>query len=224
MKKRVFAVLTAAAVAAGVFSGCEVTSESTHESSFNVETTVEEDAEEDDERAAAFATLQDDYAKMVEYYNEVTDYYMDDSVVQSDEVEKSLSEAKELIDEIGDIEEGDFADVDEINEMDKTVQGIIDGLSGVVGMMDDLTFEQVQENYRVMVDYYNQVEEYYMDDSIKQSDAVEKSLSEAKQLIEEIGEIEESDFANAGEMEEMNKTMQKIIDDLDDVVESMEAS
>ncbi len=52
-----------------------------------------------------------------------------------------------------------------------------------------MTFEDLQYNYSLLVDCYNQVEELYKNDAIAQDDDIESMLTEAKGLIDEMGEL-----------------------------------
>ena len=84
-----------------------------------------------------------------------------------------------------------------------------------------LTFEDLQDNYAILSDVYNQVEELYMNDQIAQDDEVESLLTEAKGIIDEMGEATEDDFASQDDYVQMNDSMATMIDALGKIVDGM---
>ncbi len=88
----------------------------------------------------------------------------------------------------------------------------------------EITFEDLQDNYVVLVDSYNQVEDLYMSDKIAQDDDIESLLSEAKGIIDEMGEATEDDFAGPEDYKAMNDSMASLIDSLGKIVDGMETT
>ncbi len=88
----------------------------------------------------------------------------------------------------------------------------------------EITFEDLQDNYAVLVDCYNQVEELYMNDQIAQDDEIESLLSEAKGIIDEMGEATEDDFSSQEDYKAMNDSMATLIDSLGNIVDGMETT
>ncbi|MBR6328554.1 MAG: hypothetical protein IKR68_02780 [Lachnospiraceae bacterium] len=87
-----------------------------------------------------------------------------------------------------------------------------------------ITFEDLQDNYKILVDCYNQVEDLYMNEQIAQSDETESLLTEAKGIIDEMGEATEDDFAGEQDMVDMNDAMATMIDALGKIVDGMETT
>ena len=85
-----------------------------------------------------------------------------------------------------------------------------------------ITFADLQKNYETMTDVYNKVNDLYMNDGIEQSDDVEELLTEAKGIIDEIGELTEDQFTDEQSMTDMNDSMVKIIEGLGNVVDMMD--
>ena len=86
---------------------------------------------------------------------------------------------------------------------------------------DGLTFEDLQDNYVILNDVYNQVEELYLNDQIAQDDDIESLLTEAKGIIEEMGEATEDDFTSQQDYKDMNDAMASLIDSLGVIVDGM---
>ena len=85
----------------------------------------------------------------------------------------------------------------------------------------ELTFEDLQDNYAILVDCYNQVEELYMNDQIEQDDDIESLLTEAKGIIDEMGEATEDDFGSEQDLQDMNDAMATMIDALGQIVDGI---
>ena len=86
----------------------------------------------------------------------------------------------------------------------------------------DLTFGDLQTNYGILVGCYNAVEELYMNDKIKQDDQVENLLAESKKVIDEMGQLQESDFKSQEDYQKMNDSMVTMIEALGKIVDSMQ--
>ena len=84
-----------------------------------------------------------------------------------------------------------------------------------------LTFQDLQNNYATLVDLYNQVEELYMNDQIAQDDNIESLLSEAKGLIDQMGEATEEDFSSEQDLQDMNDAMVTMAESLGKIVDGM---
>lgn len=88
----------------------------------------------------------------------------------------------------------------------------------------DITFDDLQTNYAILVECYNQVESLYMNEQIKQDDQVENLMGEAKKVIEEMGELQESDFKSQDDYKKMNDSMVTMIDSLGKIVDQMQVT
>ena len=88
----------------------------------------------------------------------------------------------------------------------------------------DLTFADLQTNYGILVDCYNEVEKLYMDKQIQQDDQVENLLAESKKVIEEMGQLQESDFKSQEDYQKMNDSMVTMIEALGKIVDSMQVA
>jgi len=87
---------------------------------------------------------------------------------------------------------------------------------------DDLTFEDLQNNYAILTEIYNYAEELYTSDLVAQSDEAEANLTEAKSLIDEIGELNEADFPDQASINEMNDSFVTLIDAIGAIVDTYE--
>lgn len=88
----------------------------------------------------------------------------------------------------------------------------------------DLTFADLQTNYGILVDCYNEVEKLYMDKQIQQDDQVENLLTESKKVIDEMGQLQESDFKSQEDYQKMNDSMVTMIEALGKIVDSMQVA
>ena len=74
-----------------------------------------EDSEDTEDTAAeassgqiTFSDLKDYYAALTDAYNAVVNAYNNDAIAQSDEIDKNLADAKDLMDQMGELSETDF--------------------------------------------------------------------------------------------------------------------
>lgn len=86
----------------------------------------------------------------------------------------------------------------------------------------DITFADLQTNYSILVDCYNQVQDLYMNNQIKQDDQIENLMGEAKKVIEEMGQLQESDFKSQDDYKKMNDSMVTMIESLGKIVDQMQ--
>ena len=86
----------------------------------------------------------------------------------------------------------------------------------------DITFSDLQTNYAILVECYNQVESLYMNKQIKQDDQVENLMGEAKKVIDEMGQLQESDFKSQDDYKKMNDSMVTMIESLGKIVDQMQ--
>ena len=233
MKKRVLAVLLASVLSCAMLTAC---GDDAADTAAAVEESAEAAAEEVAEASSEFTfeDLQENYAAMTEAYDAVEKLYMDDSIEQSDDVEELLTEAKDVISQMGELTEADFANESELLDMNNSILDILNALDKIIDMMDTTegaagsvsegAFADLQENYATLVETYNLVEDAYMNDAIAQDDTVEELLTEAKGIIDEMGELSESDFASDDDINAMNTSILQIMEGLDGVVDLMQAN
>ncbi len=227
MKKRVLAVLFASVLACSMLMAC-----GDEEATAVAEEATEAAAEASSE--FTFEDLQENYAAMTEAYDAVEKLYMDDAIEQSDDVEELLTEAKDVIDQMGELTEDDFANESELLDMNNSILDILNALDKIIDMMDTTdaasasgsvsegAFADLQENYATLVETYNLVEDAYMSDAIAQDDTVEELLTEAKGLIDEMGELSESDFTSDDDINTMNTSILQVMEGLDGIVDLMQ--
>ena len=84
-----------------------------------------------------------------------------------------------------------------------------------------MDMETLQSNFASLTDLYNTVVDLYKTDGIAQDDNVEDLLNEAKEIIDEMGEMDENDFADESEMEQLNDSMMTLMDALSDTIDAM---
>ena len=82
---------------------------------FRGQTEETEDSEDTEDTAAeassgqiTFSELKDYYAALTDAYNAVVNAYNNDAIAQSDEIDKNLADAKDLMDQMGELSKTDF--------------------------------------------------------------------------------------------------------------------
>ena len=99
-------------------------------------------------------TLQQNFATLSDLYQTVEDLYMhNDGIAQDDDVEDLLESAKEVIDEMGDLDENDFDGEDDMIQLNDSMVTLIEALGGIVDRMtiddedDDEDDDDVEMSY-----------------------------------------------------------------------------
>ena len=225
MKKKILAVVLAGVMAMSMLTACGGSAE-TAETTETADVETTEDAASDEACSdETFATLQDNYAVMVDAYNQVKDLYESDEIAGDAEIEDLMNQAADVINEMGEISQ------DTITEADAET---LNGLSGIVDAMEvngdgestadeacsDETFAALQDNYATLTDVYNTVYDAYMSDEIEQNDEIENALAQTADIMNEMGEISQ-DAITELDAETLNDTMLTLLDVLDAVVDAM---
>ncbi|XME02320.1 hypothetical protein QYZ88_016865 [Lachnospiraceae bacterium C1.1] len=161
MKRKLLALLMVGVFASCTLMGCggsssepaaeapaasEAPAESEEVAEEEVEETGEENVEEVDAEADAgdaegsgeltFADLQDNFAILKDLYDKVEAAYMDETIAQSDEVESLLTEAKDVIDQMGELKEEDFESQEDIQAINDSMVTMVEALGGIVDKME----------------------------------------------------------------------------------------
>ena len=239
MRKKILTVLLAGMMAMSTLAACGDAEETT-----DVKTTAESSADataaEEDESSdmcadETFETLQDNYATMVDCYNEVKDLYESDEIAADEDIENLMNEAADVINEMGEISQDSITEKD-AEDLNGAMVDILEGLSAAVDAMDttadvetadasgdvcsDDTFATIQDNYATLVNVYNVVYDAYMSDEIEQDDDIESALLQTADVMEEMGDISQDTITEA-DAESLNDSMVTLLQVLDAVVDAM---
>ena len=233
MKKKILAVVLAGVMAMSMLTACGGSAE-TAETTETADVETTEDAASDEACSdETFATLQDNYAIMVDAYNQVKDLYESDEIAGDAEIEDLMNQAADVINEMGEISQDTITEAD-AETLNGAMMDILDGLSGIVDAMEvngdgestadeacsDETFAALQDNYATLTDVYNTVYDAYMSDEIEQNDEIENALAQTADIMNEMGEISQ-DAITELDAETLNDTMLTLLDVLDAVVDAM---
>lgn len=233
MKKKILAVVLAGVMAMSMLTACGGSAE-TAETTETADVEITEDAASDEACSdETFATLQDNYAVMVDAYNQVKDLYESDEIAGDAEIEDLMNQAADVINEMGEISQDTITEAD-AETLNGAMMDILDGLSGIVDAMEvngdgestadeacsDETFAALQDNYATLTDVYNTVYDAYMSDEIEQNDEIENALAQTADIINEMGEISQDTITEL-DAETLNDTMLTLLDVLDAVVDAM---
>ena len=184
-----------------------------------------------------FADLQDNYALLSDLYDKVEAAYMDNSIAQSDEVEANLTEAKDLIDQMGELTEADFADEKDLLEMNDAIYNMCEALGAIVDKMEaapaeeapaeeapaegSITFEDLQDAYVELVDDYNTIKDAAESGAVTLNDDQTAAMNEAADLINELGDLNEADFTSQEDIDTIGASIVSIDDSLATIAASL---
>ena len=239
MRKKILTVLLAGMMAMSTLAACgdaeETTDVKTTAESSADATSAEEDESYDMCSDETFETLQDNYATMVDCYNEVKDLYESDEIAADEDIENLMNEAADVINEMGEISQDSITEKD-AEDLNGAMVDILEGLSAAVDAMDttadvetadasgdvcsDDTFATLQDNYATLVNVYNVVYDAYMSDEIEQDDDIESALLQTADVMEEMGDISQDTITEA-DAESLNDSMLTLLQVLDAVVDAM---
>ena len=142
MKNKIVKVLAATALSVALMAGCgnngAATTTETKETTEVTEKPAEKEEADTQETGTefTFSDLQDSYKMLVECYDEVEGLYANENIAQDSEVESLLTEAKGIIDEMGELKEDDFASTDDMIAFNDTIATMVEALGGVVDKME----------------------------------------------------------------------------------------
>ena len=242
MKKKIVSVMMAAVMTAAVLTGCGsdkssgaaepvIQTASTEEPPAEEEAPAEEAPVEEEapaEETAAdmvsdetFAQLQENFELMSDCYDQVLELYSSDEIQADADIEDAMTQAAEVIDQMGEITQDSITEED-AETLNQAMVDILDGLADLVDGMSievvsDETFAQLQENYAAMLEAYNAVAEAYNNGDIPADADVEAAMNEAADIIEEMGEMEQETLTES-DADNLNEAMMSILEALELIV------
>ncbi len=195
----------------------------------DVDTAAETDEMVSDEN---FKILQDNYALMVNCYEEVSELYSSDEIAANADIEKAMDMAADVINQMGEIKQDEITEED-AETLNSAIEDILNALSDIVDgmettgdaggageMVTDETFAALQENYEILAETYNVVAEAYNSDAVEANTEIEDALNQAYEIIDKMGTITQ-DSITEEDAEELVNLMIAIIEVLDVVVDAM---
>lgn len=87
-------------------------------------------------------------------------------------------------------------------------------------MVSDETFAQLQDNFELMSECYDQVLDLYSSDEIQANDDIEEAMLLAAEVIDQMGEITQESITEE-DAETLNEAMVDILEGLSDLVDGM---
>ncbi len=239
MKKRFTAIFAAAFMAATLLTACgggteadapAASSSAPASSAAPVQSSAADSADSAMVSDETFAVLQENYALMVEYHDAVAEAYNSDEIAANPEIESAMSQAADVIIQMGEIEQGMLTEEDAV-ELNDIIIGIVDGLTEVVEAMEpaggaegtpvsDETFGILQENWATLTDIYNQVATAYNNGEIEKNEDFEKLMNQAADILEQIQNISRDDLTEENAVE-VNETMILILQGLQEALEAL---
>lgn len=179
-----------------------------------------------------FAELQNIYDLLVQHYNAVIDLYTDDAIAANPEIDDVLNQARDLIEEMGEITQ-DTLTVTDAQDLLDAMEIIVDGLNELTDQMEltddaaaaegetvsDETFASLQESYEALTTAYNTIAEAYNDGAEENADIVD-TMNQAYDIIGQMGEITQDNITEA-DAEELLNAMLDILEVLSVVADAM---
>ena len=84
-----------------------------------------------------------------------------------------------------------------------------------------MDMETLQDNFAALTDVYNTVVDLYNNEEIEPDGDIEDLLNQTKEVIEEVGELDENDLDDEADMKKINDTMVTLLEALGGIVDSM---
>ena len=241
MKKSIVSITLAALMTATLLTGCggkkepketAATTTAAATTAAKTETTAakaEKSDSADGEMVSdeTYKILQDNFALMVESHDAVRELYTMDEIAADADIEEVMNEAADVINQMGEITQDSITEEDAV-VLNDAIGDILEALSLVVDGMEiaggdavsDATFSTLQTNYNALAEAYNAVAEAYNSGATPDAD-IEKTMNDAKAIIEQMGEITQDSITEA-DAEELNTAMEGILEVLEVVVNAME--
>lgn len=180
-----------------------------------------------------FAQLQENFQIMSDCYDAVLEAYSSDEIAADADIEEAMTLAAEIIDEMGEITQDSITEED-AEVLNESMYQILTGLSDLVDGMEvvdnsagdtgdtvsDETFAILQDNYKLLTETYNAVAEAYNSDEIAANAEIESTMTEAADIIEEMGNIDKAELTES-DAEDLNEAMRLILEGLAQIANSM---
>lgn len=174
-----------------------------------------------------FAALQEIFGYLTDLHNQTVDIYSDEQIAADPELEDALNQSADAINQLGELSQEEISEEDAlalVDAMETLADALYAAVEEMVGSVEDTcsdeTFAVLQENYQLLVDAYNVVADAYLSDEIEQDDEVESHLAQAKELIETLGEVEQTDLAESDAQSTID-AMLAIYEYLEAIVDAM---
>ncbi|MBQ9604490.1 MAG: hypothetical protein IJR45_03655 [Firmicutes bacterium] len=175
------------------------------------------------ENTMDFSELDGNYLILKDSYETVKNAYESSSVQADAEIENSISQAADVLNNIGELKKEDYASQGMMESANRDILNAQSALDSAAEKMQTSTasvsFEQIKENYDKMVAAYNTVSNIAAE---KQSGETKAVLEEAKALISQIGEISPEKFKTQDEMINFNMIVCQVLAKLDAAAESVQ--
>lgn len=146
-----------------------------------------------------FGILQDNYALITEYAQQVREIYTSDEIAANPDIEEVILQTEDVIAQMGELEQGDLTEEDAVtlNEtmeiIIETYNNLLDGMEAADngengGTVSDATFAELGGAYDALTDIYNTVAEAYNNSGAENAD-IKAAMDEAYGFLEQMGEI-----------------------------------
>lgn len=153
-----------------------------------------------------FKILQDNYALISNYADEVRELYTSDEIAANPDIEEVILETEDIIAELGELEQADITaeDAEDLNEAMKliieTYDNLLEGMELVDDdsdeMVSDETFAELSEAYDALTELYNTVAAAYNDSGLDVPE-VKTAMDQAYELLEQMGDLSQDSITEA---------------------------
>lgn len=176
-----------------------------------------------------FAALQDVFALLTDLHNQTVDLYTDSQIAADPDLEDALNQSADAINQMGELTQENISNEDALALLD-AMETLADALyaadeamageAGATDVCSDETFAILQDNYQLLSESYEAVAAAYLSDEVAQNDEIEAHLAEAQELIESLGEIDQTTLTEADAVS-TNDAMIAVNDYLAAILEAM---
>jgi len=229
MKKKLLAILMVTVLSVSMLTACGSKDDSSSESSKSAASEESTDESSDAVSDEYFAKLQEAYAALTDEYNQVVDIYNSDEIAANADIEDTLAQAKDVMEQMGEIDQSNLSQADAETLMDvmvdleEALNLLIQGMEVAEDPNATASAEEIQtlqDNYALLVQAYDLVVDAYNDDSVAQSDDIEAALAEVMSVTEQMGELETDSLTSQdcsdlnGAIVDLANTLQIILDNM----------
>lgn len=229
MKKKILAILMVTILSMSMLTACGSSDSDSEETTKATASESTSESSGDMVSDEYFANLQEAYAALAEEYNEVVDIYNSDEIAANEDIESTLAQAKDLMEQMGEIDQSELtqADAEDLMQamvdIEDALNLIIEGMeladnSGALASAEDI--QTLQDNYALLVQAYDQVVDVYNDDSVAQNDDIEAALADVMSITQEMGEIE-TDTLTVKDCDDLNGAINDLAQTLKLILDNM---
>lgn len=234
--KKYFRYILSGLLAVSLFAGCAGSEKTAEETPEVIEKSIEPASASAnasaeaveytpvDANSVSYEMLKNYAGDLRAYLDQLTEFYQDDRIPKSQELEDYFAELYESLDKIEEIRPDEITEEDcrkLIEELRQTEKDLDDCLDGMNYTVEDAptqeTLDTVKFNYQALIGIYNDLVAYFSQDGAPMDADQRMAMNEARRRVDAYDDIYFDGITSEKRLNELNEMILEDIDFLDDI-------